>query len=129
MPEPEQIFVADKGETEQKGKKDNKKIEQTVDFLSETQQRAAAAYTAYLEAQRQLEEAYKEQERQANKTYNEVVEQARKSCEESIAQARKAFESSVSRSLRISDEAEMKARESRNEALERTWAVFIKARK
>lgn len=129
MSEPEQIFVADKGEAEQKGKKDTKKIEQTVDLLNETQQRAAAAYTAYLEAQRQLEEAYKEQERQANKTYNEVVEQARKSCEESIAQARKAFESSVTRSLRISDEAELKARESRNEVLERTWAVFIKARK
>jgi len=129
MSEPEQIFVADKGEAEQKGKKDTKKIEQTVDLLNETQQRAAAAYTAYLEAQRQLEEAYKEQERQANKTYNEVVEQARKSCEESIAQAKKAFESSVTRSLRICDEAELKARESRNEALERTWAVFIKARK
>jgi len=89
MLEPEQIFVADKGEAEQKGKRDTKKIEQTVDLLNETQQRAAAAYTAYLEAQHQLAEAYKEQERQANKTYNEVVEQARKSCEESIAQARK----------------------------------------
>jgi len=129
MSESEKIFVADKGETEQKGKKDTKKIEQTVDFLSETQQRAAAAYTAYLEAQRQLGEAYKEQERQANKAYNEVVEQARKSCDESITQARKAFESSVTRSLRISEEAELRARESRNEVLERTWAVFIKARK
>jgi len=129
MSDAEQIFVVNKGEAEQKGKKDTKKIEQTVDFLNETQQRAAAAYTAYLEAQRQLEEAYKEQERQANNVYNEVVEQARKSCEESITQARKAFESSVTRSLRINDETELKARESHHETLERTWAVFIKASK
>ena len=129
MSDAEQIFVADKEGVEQKGKKATTKIEQTVDFLDETQRRAAAAYTAYIEAQRQLEEAYKGQEGQADKTYNEAVEQSRKSCEESMTRARKAYEESIARALRTRDEAELKAQEARNEAMERTWAVFIKARK
>jgi phage shock protein A len=118
MSDAEQIFVAGKEEVEEKAKKVPKKAEQAVGFLDETQQRAAAAYAAYIEAQRQLEEAYKEQERQAEKVYTEAVEQARKACEESINQA-----------LRARDEAEQKAWEARNETIERTWAIFTKARK
>lgn len=141
MSDVEQIFVAGKEEEiEQKAKKVPKKAEQTVDFLDKTQQRAAAAYAAYIEAQRQLEEAYKEQERQADGAYNEAVERARKACEESIAQARMAYEESIAQArkgyegsiaqvLRTRDEAERKAQEARNETIERTWAIFTKARK
>ena len=130
MSDAEQIFVAGKEEEiEQKAKKVPKKAEQTVDFLDKTQQRAAAAYAAYIEAQRQLEEAYKEQERQADGAYNEAVERARKACEESIAQAREGYEGSIAQALRTRDEAERKAQEARNETIERTWAIFTKARK
>ena len=130
MSDAEQIFVAGKEEEiEQKAKKVPKKAEQAVDFLDKTQQRAAAAYAAYIEAQRQLEEAYKEQERQADGAYNEAVERARKACEESIAQAREGYEGSIAQALRTRDEAERKAQEARNETIERTWAIFTKARK
>jgi hypothetical protein len=129
MSDAEKVFVAGKEEVEEKAKKVPKKAEQAVGFLDETQQRAAAAYAAYIEAERQLEEAYKEQERQADKAYNEAVEQAGKACEDSIAQARKAYEGSVAQALRTRDEAERRAREARNETIERTWAVFTKARK
>ncbi len=118
MSDAERVFVASKEEVEEKAKKVPKKAEQAVGFLDETQQRAAAAYAAYIEAERQLEGAYKEQERQADKAYNEAVEQARKAYEGSVAQA-----------LRTRDEAERKAGEARNETIERTWAVFTKARK
>ena len=129
MPDAEKVFVAGKEEDEEKAKQVPKKAEQVVGFLDETQQRAAAAYAAYIEAERQLEGAYKEQERQADRAYNEAVEQARKACEENIAQARKAYEGRVAQILRTRDEAERKAREARNETIERTWAVFTKARK
>ena len=128
MSDAEQIFVAGKEEVEQQTKKAPKKAEQAVDLLDETQQRAAAAYTAYIQAQRQLEEAYKEQERQAERTYNEAAEQARKACEESIAQARKVYERGTAQALGTRDEVERKAREAYNEAMERTWAIFTKAR-
>ena len=130
MSDAEQIFVAGKEEEiEQKAKKVPKKAEQAVSFLDETQQRAAAAYAAYIEAQRQLEAAYKEQERQADGAHNEAVERARKACEESIAQARMAYEGSITQALRTRDQAERKAQEARNETIERTWAIFTKARK
>ena len=127
MSDAEQIFVA--GKEEEKAKKAPKKAEQAVDFLDETQQRAAAAYTAYVEAQRQLEGAYKEQERQAERVYSEAVEQAGKACEESITRARKVYEGGIAQALRTRDEIERKAREAHNEAMERTWAIFTKARK
>lgn len=129
MSDAEQIFVAGKEEVEQQAKKAPKKTEQAVDLLDETQQRAAAAYTAYIQAQRQLEEAYKEQERQAERAYNEAVEQARKACEESTTQARKVYERGTAQALGIRDAAERKAREAYNETMERTWAIFTKARK
>jgi len=129
MPDTEHVFIAGKEEVEQKAKKPLKKAEQAVDFLDETQQRAAAAYTAYIEAQHQLEGAYKEQERQAEKAYSEVIEQARKACEESIARARKIYEENTAQALRTRDEAEREAREARNETIEQTWAIFTKARK
>mgnify|MGYP001044762388 CR=1 FL=1 len=126
MSDAEQVFIA---REEEKAKKIPKKAEQAVDLLGETQQRAAAAYTAYIEAQRQLEEAYKEQERQAERTYNEAVEKAGKACEEGIARARKVYEASTVQALRTRDEEERKAREAHSEALERTWAIFTKARR
>lgn len=126
MSDAEQVFIT---KEEGKAKKAPEKAEQAVDLLGETQQRAAAAYTAYVEAQRQLEEAYKEQERRAEMAYIEAVEKARKACEESIARARKIYEESIERALRACDEAELKAREARNETMERTWTIFTKARK
>jgi len=126
MSDAEQVFIA---KEEEKAKKAPKKAEQAVDLLGETQQRAAAAYTAYVEAQRQLEEAYKEQERQAEMAYIEAVEKAGKACEESIARARKIYEESTAQALRTRDEAELKAREARSETMERTWAIFTKTRK
>jgi len=118
MSDAEQIFIATEEEVEQKARKASKKVEQTINLLDETQQRAAAAYAAYKEAERQLEEAYKEQERDAERIYNEAVDQARRVCEESTTQA-----------LRTYTEAEQKAREARNEAVGQTWAVFTKVRK
>lgn len=130
MSDAEQVFVAqEEGAEEQKAKKAPRKAEQAVNLLDETQQRAAAAYAAYIEAQRQLEDAYKDQEQQAERAYNESVEQARKACEESIARAREVYQESTERALRTRDEAESKAREVRNDIMERTWAVFTKARK
>jgi len=142
VPEAEQVFIATETEeeTEQKGKKIPRRAEQAVDFLDETQQRAAAAYLAYIEAERQLEEAYKDQEGLAEKAYGEAVEQARKSCEETIAQdrklyedtisqARQAYEETTARALKTREEAERKARQVHNQTLERTWIVFTKARK
>lgn len=129
MSDAEKVLIAGKEEVEEKAKRVPKKAEQAVGFLDETQQRAAAAYAAYIEAERQLEEAYKEQERQADRAYNGAVEQAGKACEGSIAQARKAYEGDVAQALRTRDEAERRAREARNETIEGTWAVFTKARK
>ena len=124
-----QVFIASEEKAKEEVKEAPKKTEQAVDFLDETQQRAVAAYTAYIEAQRQLEEAYKGQERQAEKAYNETVERAKNACEETLSQCRKVYEGNVSQALRTRDEVERKAREARNEAMERTWAVFTKARK
>ena len=129
MSDAEKVFVAGKEEVEEKAKRVPKKAEQPIGFLDETQQRAAAAYAAYIEAERQLEEAYKDQEEQAERTYNDAIEQARKACEENIAQSRKVYEESISQALRARDEAERKARQARGETIERTWAVFTKARK
>jgi len=142
VPEAEQVFIATETEeeTEQKGKKPPRRADQAVDFLDETQQRAAAAYLAYIQAERQLEDAYKDQEGSAEKAYGEAVEQAKGTCEETIAQgrklcedtmnqARKAYEETIARALKTREEAEHKARETRNQTLERTWTVFTKARK
>jgi hypothetical protein len=142
VPEAEQVFIATEAEeeTEQKGKKTPRRPDQAVDFLDETQQRAAAAYIAYIEAERQLEEAYKDQEGLAEKAYSEAVEHARRTCEETIAQggklceetigqARQAYEETVARALKTREEAERKARQVHNQTLERTWTVFTKARK
>ena len=140
MSDAEKVFVAGKEEVEEKAKRVPKKAEQAIGFLDETQQRAAAAYAAYIEAQRQLEEAYKEQERQADGAYSEAVERVRKVCEESIAQARrvyeesmaqarKVYEGSIAQTLRTRDDTERKAQEARNENIERTWAIFTKTRK
>jgi predicted ATPase len=129
MSDVEQVFVVQEGEGEQKAKKLPKKAEQATGVLDETQQRAMAAYAAYIEAERQLEEAYKDQEKRAEKDYEKAIEQARKACEESIAQGRRIYEESIDRALRTRDEAERKAREAHNESVQQTWAVFIKARK
>ncbi|MEA3253605.1 MAG: hypothetical protein U9Q17_01510 [Chloroflexota bacterium] len=142
----EQVFIAHEEEGEQKTKKAARKTEpeEVAETLGgafdATQQRAAAAYMAYLEAQRQLEEAYKDQELQAEKTYNTTIEQVRKACDESIAQAtrarnesiaqaNKACEESMAQVLKTRNEAEKKAREAHNETIDRTWAIFTKARK
>ncbi len=130
MPDAEQVFIAHEEEAEEKVRKAPKKAEQAAGgILDETQQRAATAYAAYIEAERQLEEAYKDQEKQAERTYNDAIEQARKACEENIAQSRKVYEESISQALRARDEAERKARQARGETIERTWAIFTKARK
>lgn len=124
-----QIFLGDEKKAKEEVEWTLNRVEPGVDFLAETQQRVAAAYTAYIEAQHQLEEAYKKQEQQVEKAYNEAVEQARKACEESLAQCKKVYEESVALALRTRDEAEQTARKTHNEAMERIWAVFTKARK
>lgn len=151
MQEDEQFFMAQQeegtaepevaGESEQKGKKAQRKAEQAVmSGLDETQQRAAAAYAAYLEAEHELERAYKEQEAEADRQYNDALEAARRTCEESIESSRKKHEDNVERSRRECEqsvnealnaraEAERQAREARNETMERTWSTFTKARK
>jgi len=55
-----------------------KPAEPTMDFLDETQQRAVAAYVAYVEAERQLENAYKDQEQKAEKAYSDSLDHTRR---------------------------------------------------
>lgn len=136
----EQVSPGVEGAEQQEAKKVSKKFEPGVEPLDEIRQRAVSAYTAYVEAERQVEKAYKEQELQAEQNYNESKQKARKICEESIAQtlrirdeaeqrATKACEGSIAQALKIREEAEQKAWEVRNEVVERTWVIFTTSRK
>jgi len=142
----EQDVVANEEEAGQPPQKGAKKAKQQTAApspvlpLDEIQQRASMAYTAYLEAQRQVEDAYKDQEQQTGRAYQQAKEQARKAYGESIAQAlrtreeaeeraRKVYEESAAQALRNLEEAEQKAWEAHNEAMEQTWLVFTKSRR
>ena len=92
-------------------KKTPKAAEPTIDLLDETQQRAAAAYVAYVEAERQLERAYKEQEAKAEKAYADSLERAARQSEEAIAAARRSYEQSQAHSRKVMEDGEAKARQ------------------
>jgi hypothetical protein len=140
MSSEEQVPSVIGGGAEQQTKKVPKKTEQAEEPLGEIRQRAMSAYAAYVEAERQVEQAYKSQEQQAGKNYQGAKQQTEKVCEESIAQAlkireeaeqkaKRVCEESIAQTLKIREEAAQKAWEARNEIMERTWAVFIKSRK
>jgi hypothetical protein len=105
-------------------KKAPRAAEPTIDFLDETQQRAAAAYVAYVEAERQLERAYKEQEAKAEKAYADSLERARKENEEAVAAARRSLETSQGQARKVMEDGLAKARQAYEDSASQLRKAF-----
>jgi len=119
-----------------------------VEPLEEILSRAEKAYTAYIEAQKEVARAYKRNEVQfdrafvaasdrANAVYAEALqraarerEMAEKAAEDAyrkaLEQAKSAYESSVQQALKARDEAVLQAWNARKQAIDVAWKVFGK---
>ncbi len=105
------VKASTSGTAAEESKKAPKAAEPTIDLLDETQQRAAAAYVAYVEAERQLERAYKEQEAKAEKSYASSLERARKENEDAVGAARRAYEASLAHAKKAMEDGVTKAQQ------------------
>jgi hypothetical protein len=119
-----------------------------VEPLEEILGRAEKAYTAYIDAQKEVGRAYKRNEVQFDRSFAASGEKANASCTEAIQkaardremaekaaeeamrkaveQAKTAYEATVQQALKARDEAVSNAWNARKQAIDSAWKVFGK---
>jgi len=116
--------------------------------LDEVLTQAQKAYTAYMDATREVSRIYRENEINVGETYMKAAQQANQACEDSIKQAEKAreqaekragdayqkaldqavknAEEAIAQALKTRDEEIAKAWQSRGETVAQAWDIYSK---